>query len=144
MTQIDFYFNADEKLQVACRLAGKALGSRKRMLIYAPAAELAQRIDHLLWSWPATGFAPHCAAHDAMAAQTPIVIAATGEVPPGIDLLLNLSSDCPPHFEQFGRLLEIVARDEVERKHGRARYRYYRDRGYQVADHDLAREARHE
>ena len=25
MTSIDFYFNADDRLQVACRLAGKAV-----------------------------------------------------------------------------------------------------------------------
>ncbi len=142
MTQIDFYFNADEKLQIACRLAGKALRQGKRMLIYAPDADLAQRIDHMLWTWPATGFAPHCTAHDALAGQTPILIAAGADAPPNVSLMLNLSTECPPHFEQFDRLLEIVALDGEERERGRVRYRHYRDRGYQVFDHDLAKGAR--
>ena len=43
MTSIDFYFNAEDKLQVACRLAGKALAQNKRLLIYAPEPETAQR-----------------------------------------------------------------------------------------------------
>ncbi len=55
-------------------------------------------------------------------------------------MLLNLSPEAPPHFERFERLLEIVARDDDERKAGRARYRWYRDRGYPIGDHDLAGE----
>jgi DNA polymerase III subunit chi len=138
MTSIDFYFNAEDRLQVACRLAGKALAQNKRMLIYAPQPELASRIDKLLWTWPAIGFVPHCAAHDPLAADTPVLIAAGEETPDDCGLLLNLSSECPPHFERFERLLEVVSADEEERKAGRGRYRYYRERGYKISDHDLA------
>jgi len=141
VTSIDFYFNAEDKLTVACRLAGKALAQKKRLLIYAPEAETAQRVDRMLWTWPATGFVPHCLAHDPLAAQTPVLIASDAEVPQPCDVMLNLSPDTPPHFERFDRLLEIVAQDEDERKAGRARYRWYRDRGYPIGDHDLARES---
>ena len=48
MTTIDFYFNATDRLQVACRLAAKAIGDGKRMLVYAPDAELAARVDKLI------------------------------------------------------------------------------------------------
>ena len=141
MTSIDFYFNAEDKLQVACRLAGKALAQNKRLLIYAPQPEMAQRVDRMLWTWPATGFVPHCLAHDPLAAETPVLIASDSEAPQACEVLLNLSPEAPPHFERFERLLEIVARDDDERKAGRARYRWYRDRGYPIGDHDLAREA---
>ncbi|MGE5128749.1 MAG: DNA polymerase III subunit chi [Sphingomonadaceae bacterium] len=144
MTSIDFYFNAQDKLQVACRLAAKALAQGKRLLIYAPQPETAQHIDRLLWTWPATGFVPHCLAHDPLAADTPVLIAADEESPADCGLLLNLAAACPPHFERFERLLEIVARDDDERASGRARYRFYRDRGYAISDHDLTREARGE
>ena len=60
MTSIDFYFNADDRLEVACRLAGKALQQKKRVLIYAPQPEVAQRIDRLLWTAQAVSFIPHC------------------------------------------------------------------------------------
>jgi len=60
VTTIDFYFNAEDRLQVACRLAAKAMADGKRMLVYAPDAELAARVDKLMWTWPATGFVPHC------------------------------------------------------------------------------------
>jgi DNA polymerase-3 subunit chi len=94
----------------------------------------------LLWTWQATGFLPHCAPHDALAGETPVLIAAGEETPEGFGVLLNLSTECPPHFERFERLCELVGRDDDEKAAGRGRYRYYRDRGYRITDHDLARE----
>ena len=139
MTTIDFYFNADDRFQVACRLAGKALVQKKRMLIYAPEPEAASRIDKLLWTWPAIGFVPHCAPHDPLAAHTPVLVASDpGEVG-DCGLLLNLGAQCPPHFERFERLLEVVPTDEAGRQEGRERYRFYQARGYRISSHDLAR-----
>jgi len=140
VTTIDFYVNAADRLQVACRLAGKAHAQRKRLLIYAPQSDTAQRIDRLLWTWPATGFVPHCFAHDAIARETPVLItseAGTAEAAEAAELLLNLDEACPPHFERFARLLEVVGQDDAVRREGRERYRYYRDRGYPIRTHDL-------
>ncbi len=136
MTSIDFYFNAQDRLQVACRLAGKAVKQNQRLLIYAPDAETARRIDKMLWTWPATGFVPHCEVHAPLAAETPVLIASGDETPEGCELLLNLGAGCPPHFERFARLLEVV--DAADREAGRNRYRFYRSRGYPLANHDLA------
>jgi DNA polymerase-3 subunit chi len=142
LTSIDFYFNAADRLQVACRLAAKSLASRKRLLVYAPEPEIAQRLDRLLWTWPAIGFVPHCMAGEAIAAETPVLIARDAEATPQADVLLNLGTECPPTFERFARLLEIVSLDEGERRAGRARYAWYRERGYPIRNHDLAGEAR--
>ncbi len=138
MTSIDFYFNADDRLQVACRLAAKALAQKKRLLVYAPDGELAQRIDRMLWTWPAIGFVPHCMAGDSLAAETPVLIAGDSDAPEGVELLLNLGAESPPHFARFERLLEIVSTDDQERMAGRARFKFYRDRGYAIESHDLA------
>ena len=142
MTTIDFYFNAGERFQIACRLAGKALAQKKRMLIYAPDADAASRIDKMLWTWPAIGFVPHCAPHDALAAETPVLVSADAQAPSsvlsGCELLLNLGMEPPPHFERFERLLEVVGVEEEEREAGRSRYRFYRERGYKISNHDLA------
>ena len=142
MTSIDFYFNAADRLQVACRLAGKALAQRKTLLIFAPQPELAQKIDRMLWTWPAIAFVPHCMAGDALASETPVLIALEAETAPGRDVLLSLAPECPPFFERYERLLEIVSQDEEDRRAGRARYSWYRDRGYAIRNHDLATEAR--
>ena len=84
---------------------------------------------------------PHCAAHDPLAAETPVLIAADAETPCGCEVLLNLGADCPPRFERFERLLELVGTDEAERQAGRSRYRFYLERGYKISNHDLAKEA---
>jgi DNA polymerase-3 subunit chi len=67
-----------------------------------------------------------------------VLIACEPESPPGCELILNLGAECPPHFERFERLLEVVAADEAERKAGRERYRFYQARGYKISHHDLA------
>jgi DNA polymerase-3 subunit chi len=144
LTSIDFYFNAGDRLEVACRLAGKALQQKKRMLIFAPQPELAQRIDRLLWTQQAVSFIPHCPAHDPLAADTPVLIAGDEAPAPGspayaCEVLLNLSSDCPPFFERHERLLEIVDRDEAQVLAGRQRFKFYRERGYEIRNHDLAK-----
>lgn len=139
MTSIDFYFNAEDRLQVACRLAAKAVAQKKRMLFHAPDATLAAEADRVLWTWPAIGFVPHCLAGDPLAPDTPVLIGTGDETPPGCEVILNLGGGCPPHFERFDRLLEIVGAGEQERAAGRERYRFYLERGYKIANHDLAR-----
>jgi DNA polymerase-3 subunit chi len=144
VTSIDFYFNAGDRLQVACRLAGKALRQNKRVLIYAPQPELAQRIDRMLWTAQAVSFIPHCAAHDALAAETPVLITGDEDAPRSspagaCEVLLNLSAGCPPFFERHDRLLEIVSQADEDRSAGRARFKFYRDRGYEIRNHDLAK-----
>lgn len=139
MTSIDFYFNADERLHVACRLATKAFSQNRKLLVFAPEPELATRFDRLLWTMPAIGFVPHCRVEDSLAPQTPILIAGDDTLPPGCDVLLNLAGDCPPHFERFERLLEVVTREDADRASARSRYRFYKERGYLISDHDLAR-----
>ena len=140
MTSIDFYFNAPDRLQVACRLAAKALAEGKRMLVYAPDPELASRLDRLMWTWPATGFVPHCATDDPLAPETPVLIARYDEAHADIPVLLNLSADCPPHFASYERLLEVVGTDDADREPARSRFRLYKSRGYAISSHDLARD----
>jgi len=142
VTSIDFYFNAGDRLDVACRLAGKALQQNKRVLIYAPQPEVAQRIDRMLWTAQAVSFIPHCAAHDALAAETPVLIASDESAPVhACEVLVNLSAECPPFFERHERLLEIVSQADEERQAGRTRFKFYRDRGYEIRNHDLAKAA---
>jgi DNA polymerase-3 subunit chi len=138
LTSIDFYFNADDRLQVACRLAAKAASQGKRLLVHTPDPELAGRFDKMLWTWQALAFVPHCAAADPLAADTPVLLAGGEETPAGCDVILNLGAACPPHFERFARLLEIVGADDAERQAGRERYKFYQARGYKISSHDLA------
>ncbi|HMM53836.1 MAG TPA: DNA polymerase III subunit chi [Candidatus Desulfobacillus sp.] len=139
MTRIDFYHGAADKLQSACRLIGELHAHGCRVLVYAPDEELAARTDRQLWVQPATGFLPHCRAGDPLAAETPVVIGGTLDAAAHHEVLLNLGGELPPAFSRFDRLVEIVSNDEADRGPARERFKFYRDRGYAIEAHDLAR-----
>jgi len=139
MTRIDFYFEAEDKLQVACRLSAKAAQQMLRVLIYAADDAQAQRIDKMLWTWQATSFLPHCMTRSPLAAQTPVLITNDPEDTPHDEVLLNLHHEWPPAFSRFQRLVEIVGRDDEDRAAARGRFRFYRDRGYEIVNHDLSK-----
>ena len=139
MTRIDFYFEAEDKLQVACRLSAKAAQQKLRVLIYTADEAEAQRIDKMLWTWQATGFLPHCMTRSPLAAETPVLITLNPEDTPHDEVLMNLNFDWPPAFSRFQRLVEIVGRDDEDREAARGRFRFYRDRGYEIARHDLSK-----
>jgi DNA polymerase-3 subunit chi len=138
VTRIDFYLDADDRLRVACRLAAKAVGQKLRVLVYAPDGEVAAAVDRLMWTTPAIGFLPHVAAGHRLAAETPVVIARGPEAAPHDEVLINLAAEWPPAFARFQRLAEIVTTDEEDKRAARARYRFYRDRGYEIRTHNLA------
>lgn len=141
MTEITFYTFADNPLDVARRVATKALGQGKQVMIYAPDAAVADAIDRLLWTTPALGFVPHCRVSDALASETPILIGADADALRQADVMINLHHEQPPAFARFERLVEIVGQDESGREQGRARYRFYQTRGYALKTHDLRQSA---
>ena len=139
MTRVDFYSNAEPKLQVACQLVAKATRQQLRVVVYAPDENTARSLDKLLWTYRANGFVPHCMAHHAHAFEIPVVIARKEVEMPHYQVLLNLHADSPPSFGRFERLIELVGAGDDDRRLARDRYRFYRDRGYEIHHHDLSR-----
>lgn len=139
MTQIDFYTHVEDKVRTACRLAAKAYGADKRVLVCCPDADVAGRFDRMLWTTPAVGFIPHCLAGDPLAADTPILIDYRGDEPAHDEILLNLRHEWPPLFSRFQRLIEVVSLEDEDRRLARERYKFYRDRGYEIRTHDLSK-----
>jgi len=138
VTRIDFYHDAEDRLQVACRLAAKAIRQKLRVLIFVPDQQTARTVDRMLWTTPPTGFVPHCMAHDRVAPETPVLIGTETDAMPHDDVLLNLASERPAHFARFQRLVEIVGRDPADRAAARERFKFYRERGYQIYTHSLS------
>ena len=132
MTRIDFYHYAADKLHYACRLATKAYDSASRVVVYSPDRAALDAFDKALWTFQATRFVPHCFAGSALAPETPIVLATSCDELPHHDVLMNLGDEWPPFFASFERLLEIVAVDEGDKQHARARFSFYKKRGYDI------------
>ncbi len=137
MTQISFYSHAPDKLAIARQLAAKAWEQKLNVLIYAPAESVAASIDRLLWTQPALSFIPHCRDSSPLAGSTPVIIGERADALPSADVLINLGDEPPPVFSRFERLMEIVTEDENDVLRGRQRYRFYKDRGYELVNHDL-------
>jgi DNA polymerase-3 subunit chi len=141
VTEILFYTHADNPLDVARRVAAKAHGQGRQVMIYAPDATTADAIDRLLWTSPALSFVPHCRDSDALAGETPVLIGSHPDALRSADVMINLHCEQPPAFARFERLVEIVGLDETGVEQGRERYRFYKTRGYALQTHDLRQHA---
>ncbi len=139
MTQIDFYTHVEDKLKTACALSATAFARGLKVTVFCPDPETAHRFDRMLWTTPAIGFVPHCAPEDALAPVTPVIVDCRGETLTHDEVLLNLRTEWPPFFSRFQRLIEIVSLDDEDRARARERFRFYRDRGYEIRTHDLSK-----
>lgn len=137
MTRIDFYHFAQDKLRFACRLAAKAYDSASRVVVWSPDDRVLDAFDQELWTFQQARFVPHCRLESPLAADTPVILARSGESLPHHDVLLNLGDDWPPFFASFERVLEIVSRDDEDRARARARYAFYRQRGYELRVNEI-------
>lgn len=138
MTKIDFYTGSDDKLRTACQLSHKAMQNGLRVLLHAPEEKIADALDKLLWNFPATAFLPHCRSNESSAQDMPIVIDLHCTLPHS-ELLISLHTDCLPFFSRFDRVIEIVGTEEEDSRKGRERYKFYKDRGYELRHIDLKR-----
>ena len=138
MTTIDFYTHVDDPVAVAARLVAKAWPAHPAVRVLTPDAQATERLDKLLWSAPATGFLPHCRLQSALAGATPIIVDHATEHEGPACVLINLAAAPPAFFSRFERLAEIVGVDDDAAAAGRERYRYYRERGYELRAHNMA------
>ncbi len=58
---------------------------------------------------------------------------------PHHQLLISLHDETPSYFSRFERVIEIVGADEADSLRGRARFKFYRDRGYELRHIDLSK-----
>lgn len=139
MTKVDFYvLHGQQALelgdQFACRLTDKAFRQGKRVLIKARSQQHAQQLDDLLWQQPKTGFIPH-----AMLSTLPSKVNIDYNAGPGEhdDCLINLGDEIPEYCARFQRICEIVVFNEQARMRSREHYKYYKDRGFPIATHNI-------
>ena len=144
MTDIEFHFNAPDKLVHACRYARKLLKNDGRLVITGPEHVL-EDIDVMLWNMSAPDFVAHCRGDSdpQLLDASPIVLTSDPSQSPHRDVLLNLGDTLPQDFDRYGKLVEVVsAHDESDRAHARARWRHYAQQGYGLVRHDLVQKAR--
>lgn len=132
MTRIDFYFNVANKQQLLAELVQGALNKRRKVTVLANDAESAREISANLWQQQVEGFMPNVLVDNAFALQTPVIIHWQQNPLLQDDMLINFAEVEPSFFSRFTQLVELVGDDEQDKVAARARYKFYRDRGYEV------------
>jgi DNA polymerase-3 subunit chi len=143
VTRVDFYILPDDsdraRLLLACRIAEKAMLRNQRVFIHS-APESARELDELLWTFSQGSFVPHRIVSGAEADDAPEpVLIGTGECPSRAhwEVLINLADQVPEFFSRYERVVEPVDGNAARRQQSRERYKFYRDRGYPLATHQL-------
>jgi len=137
MTVIDFYHSAEDRMAVVARLVAKEAAARTPVRILTPDEATTDKLDRVLWAAPPTGFVPHCRMDSRLAPVTPVWIDHRLEHSGPAAMLVNLTADPPPFFSRFERLAEVVTTDDADVLAGRQRFKFYRERGYELRAVDV-------
>ena len=142
MSRIDFAFGAPNRLRTACEVVRKHYHAGRRVLVYTQDRQRLERFDHLLWGFDPTAFVPHVMVDDPLAGQTSVQLTssalvsqpdANGQLP----WLVNLDLSCPPDYDKFDRILEIVSNHEEDKQAARERWLHYKAAGHDLHAHKL-------
>jgi DNA polymerase III subunit chi len=140
--RVDFYVTEDEHadalFRVASRLLTKAYAGGLRSWVLCADDHDAKTLDNYLWTYQESSFLPHCIAGEAPEGLDPPIQISAGSMPPenhSFNLLLNLRENTLENFEAFERVLDVVAYDAKDA--GRARYRAYREQGFELHKHNI-------
>jgi len=142
MTQVDFYIlgkqsSQGDRFRLTCRLVDKAFKAGHRVCINTESGQDARHINDLLWTFNEKNFIPHDIEGEPNSHLSPVKIFTNINDTEEHDILINLAQQVPQCFSQFNRLLEPVDQQNQNLENGRHRYRYYRDCGYEINNHDI-------
>ena len=140
MTRIEFYFNVADKQQTIANLVQSALIKRRQVMLFATDEKMASDVSVSLWQNKPESFLPNVQLNHFHAPATPVVIGSQGsDLTPDLmqdDMLINLTIKEPSFFSRFTQLVELVSDDEQDKLAARARFKFYRDRGYEIKSID--------
>lgn len=143
MTKVRFFHGARDRIEAAASWLYLAWSKRQdasaqQIVVFSPDADIANQLDRQLWLQPAGGFVPHCRAGSPLADETPIVISDSLSSLDNYQHLLNLSNSVPSEFSRFDELVEIVSDTGPDKLPARDRFKFYRERGYELQNQDIS------
>ena len=132
MTRVEFFFNVDDKLAKTAELCEKAVNKGRQLMIFTQGEAVNNALQQMLWQQSATSFLASAKADEAISESSAIVLTDNGDNLVHDDILINLQAEHPPFFSRFRYLVELVGNDEADKAAARTRFRFYRDRGYEI------------
>lgn len=142
MIRVDFYLldkkPALNRANAACQIASKIhkLGHKSQILAQNEAD--ARKLDSLLWTFHPGSFVPHTLQSEEDMPDIAVLIGSRADDLDGSrEVLISLQQQLPEGHQQYPRIVEIVGNSADEKQQARARYRQYKDKGYELHTHEL-------
>lgn len=144
MSRVDFYLlptsNPQQRRVLACKLAEKAWRQGLKVYLHTGSEVETDTLDKLLWTFRIGSFVPHARADGSLKDIEDVEVLIGNQIPPADfqELLINLSSELLPQFQQFQRIAEILDEDVGVKAQGRKRYSVYKQQGAELETHKLS------
>ena len=142
--QVDFYLIANEvndaKYKLASRLANKLLKLKQKTLILTANSDATESLDNHLWSFSGTSFVAHDKADPDGPSFIHIGIESdinASDLENNYAVMINLCESIPVFNHHFQRIAEIIEAQESQKLLGRARYKAYREEGFELKTHNI-------
>ena len=116
----------------------KVIAVKRPMVIRCKNQSHCEEVSYSIHNFSKKDFLPCAEFSDERADLFPIILSTVSEVPLWADdivVLLNLNTQIETTFSSYCRVIEIVDQTELNRQKGRERYKYYKERGYEIFGH---------
>jgi DNA polymerase-3 subunit chi len=151
--KVFFAFGVKHRIQQAVLTAAKNYRSAKKIVVYSSEQKRLDVFSRMLWDLGPTYFVPQENIHSTeqlaqlltdewtardkpqpiFLLQNPELLAADALRDKAADIwLLNLDIKCPPQYQHFACVLEIVSEHELDKQYARERWKQYRNDGAEL------------
>lgn len=137
MTRVEFYFNVADKFKKTADLCERAYVKGRQLTVYTQDEAMSDDVQKSLWQHSPSSFLANSKVDEVISQFSPIVIDSHGENLLQDDVLVNLQAVQPLFFSRFRYLVELVGNDEADKAAARTRFRFYKERGYDIKSTDV-------
>tara|TARA_X000000950_G_scaffold209405_1_gene251797 strand:- start:167 stop:553 length:387 start_codon:yes stop_codon:yes gene_type:complete len=116
----------------------KVISAKQPLVIRCKDQSHCEEVSYSIQNFSKKDFLPCVQFSDKSADLFPIILSTVSEIPLWADdiiVLLNLDTKIEMTFSSYCRVIEIVDQTELNRQKGRERYKYYKERGYEIFGH---------
>jgi len=138
MTRVEFFVNVPDKHAIIAEICEKAVNKGRQITVFTQDEAMNKALQQQLWQYSATSFLTNAQPNTLNSQFSAILLDSSGEKLLQDDVLINLQMQHPPFFSRFRHLVELVGVDEDDKIAARVRYKFYKDRGYEVNTRNMA------
>lgn len=158
--KVFFAFGVGHRIQQAALTAAKNYRSVKKILVFSSEQKRLDMFSRTLWDLTPEAFIPQEAISSAEHLEEliteqwtaadkaqPILLVQNADLLSNQKLLakaadiwlLNLDVACPPQYQQFAYVLEIVSEHTADKQYARERWKQYRAEGAELISHQMGK-----